>query len=49
MLWLKQCQRCGGDLYLEHDAYGQYLTCLQCGHHVEIKQQAGLARARAGA
>ena len=30
-LWLKRCRRCGGDLFLEQDAYGTYVSCLQCG------------------
>ena len=28
---IKGCQRCGGDIYLESDQYGTYITCLQCG------------------
>lgn len=31
MFWTKSCTRCGGDLYLEHDIYGTYRICLQCG------------------
>ena len=27
----KGCKRCGGDLFLERDSEGTYLTCLQCG------------------
>ena len=27
----KACKRCGGDLSLESDHYGTYLTCIQCG------------------
>jgi len=26
----KGCRRCGGDLFLEHDADGVTITCLQC-------------------
>jgi ribosomal protein L37AE/L43A len=28
---VKGCKRCGGDLFLERDSDGVYLTCLQCG------------------
>jgi hypothetical protein len=28
---IKGCKRCGGDLFLERDAEGTYITCLQCG------------------
>jgi len=27
----KGCERCGGDLFLERDAEGFYISCLQCG------------------
>jgi len=27
---VKGCKRCGGDLFLERDSEGVYLTCLQC-------------------
>jgi hypothetical protein len=26
----KGCKRCGGDLVLEHDVEGTYISCLQC-------------------
>jgi len=25
------CKRCGGDLFLERDSEGFYISCLQCG------------------
>ena len=28
----KACRRCTGDLYLEEDLDGPYLTCLRCGN-----------------
>ena len=31
MYWLKGCKKCGGDLYLEKDKFGSYVSCLQCG------------------
>ena len=27
----KGCKRCAGDLFLEGDSEGLYITCLQCG------------------
>ena len=27
----KGCKRCGGDLFLERDSEGIYISCLQCG------------------
>ena len=34
MVWLKSCQRCGGDLYGESDQFGSYVSCFQCGASV---------------
>ncbi len=31
MVWLKSCRRCGGDLYMETDQFGSYVSCFQCG------------------
>jgi DNA-directed RNA polymerase subunit RPC12/RpoP len=27
---IKGCKRCGGDLFLERDSEGVYISCLQC-------------------
>ena len=37
MIYFKACQRCGGDMHLSGDYYGDYQQCLQCGHLVEVK------------
>ena len=37
MIYFKACQRCGGDMHLSGDYYGDYRQCLQCGHLEEIK------------
>ena len=31
MVWLRGCERCGGDLYLEKDHFGSSILCFQCG------------------
>jgi len=31
MMWLKSCPRCHGDLVLDSDYYGSYVSCIQCG------------------
>ena len=36
MFWLKGCPRCGGDLYRDEDIYGEHVTCLQCGRHLNV-------------
>ncbi len=28
----KACRRCAGDLYLEADKDGEYLSCIRCGY-----------------
>lgn len=32
MMRLKSCPRCKGDVMVEHDYYGWYEQCMQCGH-----------------
>ena len=36
MIKLKACPKCHGDLYLEKDQYGRFLSCLQCGYLTEL-------------
>ena len=36
MIKLKACPKCHGDLYLERDQYGSYMSCLQCGYLKEL-------------
>ena len=36
MIKLKACPKCHGDLNLERDQYGRYLSCLQCGYLMEL-------------
>lgn len=31
MVRLKGCTKCGGDITLDNDMYGYYVSCLQCG------------------
>lgn len=31
MLLFKSCPRCGGDVHVDSDWYGEYKNCLQCG------------------
>ena len=40
MFWFKACPRCRGDLYWETDAYGPYVTCLQCSHYLTGAEEA---------
>ena len=45
MMILRGCDRCGGDLLECGDQYGQYLRCMQCGWHKELKTPAPLTEA----
>lgn len=47
MLWLKSCPRCRGDMVLESDFYGQYLSCIQCGNVLGERQARSVALGRA--
>lgn len=35
-MFLKGCPKCMGDMLLNKDAYGQYVTCLQCGYMKDV-------------
>ena len=39
MIKLKACPKCHGDLYLEKDQYGRFLSCLQCGYLMELLEK----------
>jgi len=39
MMWLKACPRCHGDLVLDSDYYGNYVSCIQCGASLDKSQQ----------
>ncbi len=32
MVYFKACPRCGGDMQVQDDVYGEYIECLQCGY-----------------
>jgi hypothetical protein len=36
VLRLKSCSRCGGDMHRGLDIYGEFDTCLQCGHTKDV-------------
>ncbi|MBI2847047.1 MAG: hypothetical protein HYX82_04110 [Chloroflexi bacterium] len=36
VMWLKACPKCKGDMFIDHDAYGYFKECLQCGYLVDI-------------
>ncbi len=39
MMWLKSCPRCRGDLVLDSDYYGNYVSCIQCGASLDKSQK----------
>ena len=41
MLYLKACNRCGGDLAVDEDTYGQFIECIQCGWIADLGIRAG--------
>ena len=42
MMWRKSCPRCRGDLVLDSDHYGQYVSCIQCGNILSDRQHRSL-------
>ena len=38
MMELKACPRCRGDMRVDHDMYGDFKQCIQCGNSIELKQ-----------
>jgi hypothetical protein len=32
MMMVGHCPKCGGNIYLDEDIYGAYISCLQCGY-----------------
>ena len=42
MMWLKSCPRCRGDLVLDSDYYGRYVSCIQCGASLDKSEQSRL-------
>ena len=39
MFWFKGCPRCSGDLYKDHDQYGTFVSCVQCGFSKDVATQ----------
>ena len=35
-VYLKSCNRCGGDMNSKRDIYGEYRMCMQCGNLIDI-------------
>ena len=40
MFWFKSCPKCRGDLHRDSDAYGTFISCLQCGHYLTQLEEA---------
>ena len=47
MFWFKACPRCHGDLTSDHDTYGPYVSCIQCGHYLSQAEESGLGTLKA--
>ncbi len=41
-IYLKSCNRCGGDMNSNRDIYGEYRLCMQCGNMVDIPKESNL-------
>jgi DNA-directed RNA polymerase subunit M/transcription elongation factor TFIIS len=44
MMWLKSCPKCRGDLVLDSDFYGHYVSCIRCGALLDKREQTVLEK-----
>lgn len=42
MMWRRACPRCRGDLVLELDHFGEFISCFQCGTILDDSQESSL-------
>lgn len=42
MMWLGACPRCRGDLFLQSDLFGEFVSCLQCGTILNESQEGSI-------
>ena len=41
VMWkLKNCPRCSGDMFIQHDQHGWYEQCLQCSYKADLRELA---------
>ena len=48
MIWFKSCTKCDGDLTQAMDMDGSYVTCVQCGRHLNEIEQALIENSTSG-
>lgn len=41
-MYLKSCNRCGGDMNSNRDIYGEYRICMQCGNMIDVPKESAL-------
>jgi DNA-directed RNA polymerase subunit M/transcription elongation factor TFIIS len=46
MMILKGCPRCKGDLYIDRDLDGTYISCMQCGYVKDVDDERSSLRVR---
>jgi hypothetical protein len=42
MIWYNTCPRCNGNLVLESDLHGEFMSCMQCGGTLNEQQERAL-------
>ena len=43
-MYLKECPKCHGDLYLGEDIHGKFMSCIQCGYLRDLPVEAAPAQ-----
>ena len=47
MIYFNACPKCHGDLTMNQDGYGAFVSCLQCGFMRDIDAKPASAKTRA--
>lgn len=48
-VYLKSCNRCGGDMNSNRDIYGEYRLCMRCGNIIDVPKGSDLFSLQSGA
>tara|TARA_Y100001936_G_scaffold249487_1_gene299919 strand:+ start:372 stop:545 length:174 start_codon:yes stop_codon:yes gene_type:complete len=38
MIYYKECIKCGGDMHIRQDTYGEFKECVQCGKVIDLSE-----------
>ena len=38
MIYYKECKKCGGDMHIRQDTYGEFKECVQFGKVIDLSE-----------